>query len=250
VSKSLFDATLIEREKSLFDGIYSSANLKYRGLDHHHADPNTGTYIHASKNWEYLYALKMLIENFGELKGRKIADVGAGRGALVFSLASNGAEVDVFDIDYLWDHQGDKNIEDRFLTAGNSVANISFGSIFNIPGNSQSYDAVVCISVIEHIVHKRVAIAELLRLLKVGGVLILTFDLVDELEKHRHLLDNLRTEIFDAGSLNKHVGGVCGESDIFSVTEIALNTTQIQRARVKGIPQGMTVGGIVIKRTK
>jgi ADP-heptose:LPS heptosyltransferase/SAM-dependent methyltransferase len=249
LDKSLFDASLIDREKALLDMIYTSANMDYRGLQYHHKHAETGAYIHASKNWEYLFALKMLQKHFGTLEEKTIADVGAGRGAQVFGLARQGANVDVFDIDFLWDHQDDKTIEDRFLAAGNRVANISFGSIFNIPANSGSYDAVLCISVVEHIVHKQAAISELLRLLKVGGVLVLTFDLVGDLEQHKHLLDNLRTEIFDAQSLGRHVGSIFGKNAIFTPDEIEQNAIDIQKAEVLGIPQGMTVGGIALVRT-
>ncbi len=250
VTKSLFSKKFVEDEADLVDSIHTAAGLVDEGLGTHAADMTSGPYVHASKKWEYPFAVKCLENHFGSLKGLKVADIGSGRGALVFGLAQKGAEASVFDIDYQWDNQGDPGIEDRFLALGNRFANISFGSIFNIPANSGEYDAVICISVIEHIIHKRVAIQELLRLLKVGGMLVLTFDLVDARQNHQHLFDGIRKEIFEAASLDHHIGALCGEAHLFTPEEIAENARHIHDAGVLGIPEGMTVGGIALIRTQ
>lgn len=249
VSKSLVDRTIIEKNKTLFDILYTAANLPFIELSRHQQNPETGAYIHASKHWEYLYGSKALNDHFGDLKGLKIADVGAGRGAQVFGLARQGAKVDVFDMDYLWDHQGDLTLEDRFLKAANRVANIEFGSIFNIPGDTGTYDAVLCTSVIEHIIHKGPAIDELLRLLKIGGMLVLTFDLVDDLEKFNHLLGTVRTEIFDVKSLDHHIGTLCGEPNLFSPDDVRKSAIEAKRLFPDGTPEGMTFGAVAIVRT-
>jgi len=87
---------------------------------------------------------------------------------------------------------------------------------------------------------------EALRVLKPGGLLILTFDLSLQPERHQ---DALRQEIFSPQSLDKTLAelGICASG--ISAELVAESTTRIQQDQVLGIPVGMTVGGIAIAKT-
>lgn len=137
------------------------------------------TYIHASKQWEYPYAIAKISECGKKLR---IADIGGGRGMLSSYLTKKGHDVSVYDINFLWDNK-DENGENEiientfFALAKKQGFHADYGSIFNIPAFDCTFDIVTCISVVEHIPHKEFAIKEMLRVLKPGGKLILTYDL-------------------------------------------------------------------------
>src|SRR6185437_707687 len=178
LSAQLFTIGGMQALEPLCNAIYAACDLAYEGLAKHVHQPSTGIYVHASKNWEYPFILRAIREEGLHLKrGLRVADVGGGRGALSFALGRMGMDAEVFDIDYRWDAKGDPDIEDRFIRAFREVGHARFGSIFNIPADDETYDVVTCVSVVEHIYYKRQAIAELLRVLKPGGLLVLTFDL-------------------------------------------------------------------------
>jgi SAM-dependent methyltransferase len=181
------------------------------------------------------------------MENLRIADIGGGRGAWPAFLAGRGAAVEVYDVDYLWDHGGDPAIETRFLRwAREHAFTPRFGSLFNLPVEDATYDVITSISVVEHLHHKRHAIREALRILKPGGMLILTFDFSIEPEKHQ---DTLRTEIFSPVSLDQTLAEL-GMGKVGVAPElVAESARRIQEDRVLGIPMGMTVGGVaIIKR--
>jgi 2-polyprenyl-3-methyl-5-hydroxy-6-metoxy-1,4-benzoquinol methylase len=202
-------------------------------------------YLHASKQWEYLFAWRQLSDRCaGDIAGLHIADLGGGRGALSAFLASRGASVDVFDVDYLWDHGGDIEIESRFLRwAQEHGYKPRFGSVFNLPIKDAAYDVVTSISVVEHLHYKRHALREALRILKPGGLLILTFDLSLTPERHQ---DALRQEIFSPQSLDTALTDIGSSPARIRLEAVAESAERIQRDRVLGIPLGMTVGGVAI----
>jgi len=82
--------------------------------------------------------------------------------------------------------------------------------------------------------------------LKPGGLLIMTFDLSLEPDKHA---DGLRQEIFSPQSLDRTLAevGICPAG--VAAEAVAESATRIQQDQVLGIPTGMTVGGIAIVKT-
>ena len=89
----------------------------------------------------------------------QIADIGGGRGALSPYLAKKGHHVEVFDLDYLWDHGGDVGVEHRFQKWGaKNGLKVSYGSLFNVPAETGAYDVVLSVSVMEHVPQKYLAL--------------------------------------------------------------------------------------------
>src|SRR5208282_2659780 len=108
-------------------------------------EQTSGLYLHASKQWEYLFAaaeISAVAEQNGSAPLR-ILDAGGGRGALPVYLAALGHQVEVVDRDYLWDHGGDVDIERRYMrwAAGRGVQ-VRYGTLHNLPAASGSYDVV------------------------------------------------------------------------------------------------------------
>ena len=246
----LFTISGMQALEPLRSAIYSACDLPYLGISEHVHQPATGIYVHASKNWEYPFVLNAIRNEGLHLKrGLRVADIGGGRGALSFALGRMGAETEVFDIDFRWDSKGDAGIEDRFIQNFRQVGHARFGSIFNIPADDESYDVVTCISVVEHIFYKRQAIAELLRVLKPGGLLALTFDLVEDLTESG-LTDHMRRDIFDLQTLPAELQAIGVDVMPFDAVAVRRSILEIQEANVLGIPAGMTVGGVILRKVR
>ncbi len=201
------------------------------------------TYIHASKQWEYPYALEQ-IEKLGG-KGCAIADIGGGRGMLGPYLAKKGYRANVFDIDYRWDDGGVADIEKQYIRhAGELGLKVEFGSVFNIPCADESFDLVTCISVIEHVIAKKYALREMLRIVKPGGFLIMTFDFC----AREYENDGSRIEVYTNSLLAESLRGIGIDVDsVYQESAVASSLEDIARDRVNIAP-GLTVGGMVIQK--
>ena len=212
----------------------------------HIRSADTGVHIHASKQWEYLWALRALDGVRVAGGPLRVADLGGGRGALAPWLARRGDRVEVYDVDYQWDHGGDATVEWRYrrqaLDAGYRAA---FGSLYNVPAPSGAYDAVTCISVVEHVPHKAYVLAEALRLLRPGGVLVLTFDLATAPERFE---DGMRREIFGPARIAATLARLGLEAPPLDPADVERSARAIHADGVCGIPEGMTVGGMVIRK--
>jgi hypothetical protein len=86
---------------------------------------------------------------------------------------------------------------------------------------------------------------EALRILKPGGLLILTFDLSLTPEQHQ---DALRQEIFSPQSLDAVLAGLRSSPARIRVEIVDESASRIQWDRVIGIPVGMTVGGVPLPK--
>jgi ADP-heptose:LPS heptosyltransferase/SAM-dependent methyltransferase len=245
VARQLYDAISSATTGSLIADIFAQLGIAPVPICRHAVDPHSGIYLHASKQWEYPFALSQ-IASLGRCGALRIADVGGGRGALAPYLAKLGHQVEVFDRDYQWDHGGDPSVEQRYMRwAADQGYTARYGSLYNLPTEDARYDVVLSISVIEHIYAKQLAICELLRIVKPGGLVILTFDFALDPARFR---DSLRLEIFGPELLAqafKPFGVVLPD---FTSEEICDSARAIQRDAVLGIPEGMTVGGISIAR--
>ncbi len=244
---SLYGDSTPERAAGFLPDLFRRLNLTPVPISQHTANRDSGIYLHASKQWEYLKAWDVIHSMAAEL-GRplKIADVGGGRGALAPYLAIKGHDVEVFDINYLWDHGGDLGVEHRFQKwAAKNGLKCSYGSLFNVPARSEAYDVVLSVSVFEHVPHKDFALKEALRLLRPGGELFLSFDLAVEAAR---IEDGLRVEIFTPERLQEALSSVGITQIDLSEARIRQSANRIQQDEVAGIPIGMTVASLVVKR--
>ncbi len=246
VARQLYDAAPSQRPGSKLHELFTALGLPPVPISQHAVEPRSGIYLHASKQWEYPFALAQIAALTRPSGGLKIADVGAGRGALAPYLASLGHQVTVFDRDFLWDHGGDTGIELRYMRwAAEQGYAARFGSLYNLPASDHSYDVVLSISVVEHVYGKQLAISELLRVVKPGGLLILTFDFALDPARFQ---DSLRLEIFGPERLAEALAGFGIAAPGFADEEVCDSARAIQCDGVLGIPEGMTVGGIAIVR--
>lgn len=239
---ALYTIKSLRQYEALLDNICSQCDLEKKSISEHIFGP-CRTYIHASKQWEYPYAADIIMRSGSSLR---IADIGGGRGVLAWYLAKQGHDVTVYDINYQWDNGGDCDTEQQFLqfAASNSFT-AEFGSIFNIPAEDDTFDVLTCISVVEHIRWKEYAFTEMLRVLKPGGKLIVTYDLVTD---DTTANDALRVEVFSPQSIIYILEKIgISVPPLYSNESVTESIKAVREDNVCIAPN-MTVGGFVITK--
>ncbi|WP_322857723.1 class I SAM-dependent methyltransferase [Mycobacterium shigaense] len=119
----------------------------------------------------------MLTVDFDRLgigPGTKVIDVGCGAGRHAFEAYRRGADVVAFDQD-----ESELESVDTLLRAmaeaGEAPATASAqavaGDALSLPYADETFDCVIASEILEHVPHDDAAIAELIRVLKVGGAL-------------------------------------------------------------------------------
>jgi len=241
---SLYGDDTSERLADVLADIFRKLHLKPVPISQRTANADSGINLESSKQWEYLKAWEAVDAMSAEL-GRplRIADVGGGRGALSPYLAAKRHDVEIFDMNYAWDTRGDPGIEHRFLkwSASNGLR-CSYGSLFNVPGKTGAYDIVLSVSVLEHVPFKPYAMKELLRLLRPGGKLFLSFDFTADTA---NLEDDLRIEIFTPSRLQAALAGIGIDLSV-PAAQVEESVKHIRQDGVGGIPNGMTVASLVV----
>ncbi len=106
-----------------------------------------------------------LLPNLGDLKGKKILDIGAGTGRLSLRLAEKGAEVTALDVspEIL-----------KVLKKKNSKITIVVGDAENLPFPDNSFDIMIAAFLIVHLKEPKYFFAEASRVLKPAGIFALT----------------------------------------------------------------------------
>jgi ADP-heptose:LPS heptosyltransferase/SAM-dependent methyltransferase len=243
---TFFDGAMIHENEPMLKSIYRSAQLAYHGPARHSMNDETGAYVHGSKNWEYLYAVKQMQQLSGGARMR-VLDVGAGRGALSMYLADQGHESHICDLGWSVHSHTGREYEPVFLEAIRNRVRARFGTAFNLPYESGTFDAVVCISVVEHLQYKHVALGEMLRVLKPGGMLVLTFDVLPRPDDLQRFTDWNRIEIFTE---KKIVADLAALGIDYQPDPAALERSYqgMRTFGIDGIPDGLTVGGLVIRK--
>lgn len=130
-----------------------------------------------SRVWEYPYVFTHVDRLVRSQPDRvlKVADIGSGVTFFPFTLARLGCEVTCIDIDPVC------LVDIPRAAACHGVApgrvGVALSSDGRIPLADASQDIVYCISVLEHIEHFEETLAEMARILRPGGHLILTCDI-------------------------------------------------------------------------
>ncbi|MDF1515065.1 MAG: class I SAM-dependent methyltransferase [Anaerolineae bacterium] len=131
-----------------------------------------------SRVWEYPYVYYHLATHFKALpqnSGPIVADVGSGVTFFPFSLAKLGYSVVCTDIDRICE----RDLALASACVPHSPGTVEFRLIknSNLPFRDSECDAVYCISVLEHIPDFEETVAEIARILKPGGLCLLTCDI-------------------------------------------------------------------------
>ncbi|MEP7289256.1 MAG: class I SAM-dependent methyltransferase [Chloroflexota bacterium] len=122
--------------------------------------------------WFYRNRLQMIANLLGDLHVDHLLEVGTGSGIFVKQLLRYANRVSGIDI-----HQSYTGVQSMLQAEGVDLSRVQlqYGSILEIPFPDATFDAAVCISVLEHFQDPRPAVRELRRVVKPGGTLALGF---------------------------------------------------------------------------
>jgi SAM-dependent methyltransferase len=141
-----------------------------------------------NRRWEYPFLMAASQSaSFG-----LALDAGCGKSVLPFWLAHRGNRVIALDIDdgsfYSRGEVGD--FYHSRSAAHNGELSFVEGSLYSIPFPDETFDAVFSVSVLEHLEMPTAAIGELVRVLRPGGLVVVTIDV--SLDDRRQMtLENL-----------------------------------------------------------
>ncbi|MBI4427196.1 MAG: class I SAM-dependent methyltransferase [Candidatus Magasanikbacteria bacterium] len=121
-------------------------------------------YASKEKYWNSFEKDKVL-PMLGDLKDKKVLDVGAGTGRLALRIAHAGAQVTVLDVS----REMLKKVQ---IT--NYKLQIIIGDVENLPFADESFDAVIATFLIVHLKDLRKFFDEAYRVLKTGGLFLVT----------------------------------------------------------------------------
>lgn len=122
--------------------------------------------------WFYRHRLQMIANLIGDAHFNRVLEVGTGSGIFIKELLKHTDAVAGIDIHPTYD--GVAMMLAREQIDVNRVE-LRQGDIFDIPYENESFDAVVCISVLEHFADPLPALQELRRVTRPGGTLLLGF---------------------------------------------------------------------------
>lgn len=114
--------------------------------------------------------IKKILKELGDIKGKLILDVGCEAGAISLKLLGRGASVTSIDIvEPALERFKEKIKETQYSPT------ILKAAIQEIPFENKKFDAVIATEVLEHAPDTKKCISELMRVLRYGGRLIITF---------------------------------------------------------------------------
>ncbi|MCX6811658.1 MAG: class I SAM-dependent methyltransferase, partial [Candidatus Berkelbacteria bacterium] len=131
-----------------------------------------------SRGWEYPFAchpLRQWREMLPPEPHPRVIDLGSGVTFFPFSVAQLGCRVICADIDPICA----TDIARAVKAVSTAPGSVDFRKVDgeHLPFNDDEADAIYCISVLEHITAFKQTVAEMARVLKPGGLLVLTIDL-------------------------------------------------------------------------
>ena len=122
-----------------------------------------------SPEWEILRRVRQSHwSEFSEIRpGQRVLDAGCGHGDYTTRLLEAGARVWAFDSA----KQMVRATEDRLARHGLAAEDVTVDDVRDIPYPDESFDVALCLAVVDHLTpaDRRVAVAELARVLKPGG---------------------------------------------------------------------------------
>lgn len=131
-----------------------------------------------SRSWEYpyvFYHLERLRRQWSEEARPRVVDVGSGVTFFPFAVAGLGYEVGCTDIDPVAERDMNRAVAVVPQAPGSTGFRRTDGQ--SLPFADAEADVVYCVSVLEHIPTLDQTVAEIARVLKPGGHLLLTIDL-------------------------------------------------------------------------
>ena len=121
------------------------------------------------RRWQERRRIALIAGLFPPVRGMRILDAGCGSGWLSGVLSRRGMRVIAADIGYDSVARADARLKAR----GEPVS-FSVGDIYHLPFADQAFDGIVASEVLEHLPDPSLAIAELSRVIRPGGIAVIS----------------------------------------------------------------------------
>jgi SAM-dependent methyltransferase len=125
--------------------------------------------------WLYRERINLGLRMVAERRFDSVLEVGYGSGAVLLTLGSAARELRGLDLD------ADPEPVHALLAAYGYTAELSKGSVYEIPFADGAFDFVVSFSVFEHLREYRRGLTEVVRVLRPGGLFLLGMPAVNSL---------------------------------------------------------------------
>jgi len=109
-----------------------------------------------------IYHVKLILDHLGDLAGKRVLDIGCGKGRFARIIKERNPTADVWGLDM--SEEMLKHVPETILTRP--------GSMTELPFDDGSFDAAYATESLEHAVEIERAVAEMCRILKPGGRLV------------------------------------------------------------------------------
>jgi ubiquinone/menaquinone biosynthesis C-methylase UbiE len=159
-------------------------------------------------------------------QGAKVLDAGCGVSSMPFLWANLGGDVTAVDFDKKnIDLMNQFNDDDYFQI--HKKVNLNVCDIMQLPYSDHTFDIVTTTSVLEHLPYPNyiLAIGELYRVLKPGGILICTCDIKAESDSKRNAIGAFSTDDI-INILSNFKDELIGESRVFDNLKITENVIE------------------------
>lgn len=156
------------REMGRMDQIKESIKAAYKEFKEEPMDDN---YNHSIVGIFSRGRVKKILKEAGDLKDKKVLDVGCEAGYVSLKLLEKGAEVYPIDVCI----PALEKFKIKLNNLGNDQTEPRYGLVQKIPFGDNKFDVVVCSEVLEHAPMVEKCLEEIYRVLKSKGKFILTF---------------------------------------------------------------------------
>lgn len=147
-----------------FEDSVKAANLEFN------EEPMDENYTNLIAGYPSRLRVKKILQELGDIKGKSVLDGGCEAGYISIKLLEKGANVTAIDIV----EPALEKFREK-IKGTNYTPIIKKGVLQNMPFASNEFDATVCTEVLEHAPDTQKCIEELIRVVKPGGKIIITF---------------------------------------------------------------------------
>jgi len=110
-----------------------------------------------------IYHVQLILNHFGDLNGRRVLDVGSGKGRFARVLKDRHPKVSIYAFD----------LSEAMLRSVPADIETCGGSMTALPFRSEAFDCAYATESLEHAVDVETAIAEICRVVKPGGRIVI-----------------------------------------------------------------------------
>lgn len=185
---------------------------KYKDSGSYHWKKISNNIFHYSPRLSARYDLAISFavgkSNPKTLKG---LDIGCGDGVVLYKLTTLGADVCGIDAD----EEGVRLANDKLASKGLDSSKVKVGNCYDLNYESNSFDFVTSVEVIEHLENVSQYLTEIYRVLKPSGVFVCTTPQRDPSKADDFVRDPYHVKEYTAQELNDEIATIFNDTKVY-----------------------------------